>query len=269
MKPKYLLEIIIVSIIIAILFVVMFPKFQKAQHTAGVTKSLHDLSEIVKAIETVNRETTGEKRLQEVHQVWVKDLGEDRKPETLVTALAGFQNAKANPLRPSMIVGWGPYQHKELDALLTFDHRPPPSMLLSNNYEFNNEYLIETGVWRTFTKLVGRNPNSPTKTDTIAFDREAKFPYVGIARGPFFDPHIGNRETVQAETAYTFGRGGVAVFFRNDLVSDTHYVEYAPTNGVRSHGFVVYRSPAEQVANVTDFYPDFRGLPLPEGRIKR
>jgi type II secretory pathway pseudopilin PulG len=268
MKRKYIIEFLVAAVVIIVLFIAVFPKFQKAQHTAGVTKSLHDLSEIAKAMETVNQETTGEKRLKEIHQVWVKDLGEDRKSETLVTALAGFQNATSNPLRPSRIVGWGPYQHKELDALLTFDHRPPPSMLLLNNYEFKNEYLIETGAWRTFTKLIGRNPNSPTQYDTIAFDREAKLPYVGIARGPFFDPHIGRRETVQAETAYSFG-GGIAVFFRNDLVSDTHYVEYASTNGIRSHGYVVYRSPAGQIANVTDFYPDFRGLPLPEGRIKR
>lgn len=258
MKRKYIIEFLVAAAVLAVLFIVMLPKFQKAQHIAGVTKALHDLSEISKAIEIVNQQVTGEKRLTEVHQVWVRDLGEEATPEVVVTPLAGVQDGVMN-LRP--IVGWDPYQNKELMALLTFDYRPPPGMLLLNNYIFKNEYLIETGVWRTFTRVVGRNSHSPTRLDTIAFDREAKLPFVGIARGPFFDAHIGARKVATAETSFTFGHGSV-MYHRARLVSDTHYVEYNPTNGVRSHGYVVYRSPAGLIASVTEFYPDFRGLPI-------
>ncbi|MDP8244998.1 MAG: hypothetical protein P9L94_13005 [Candidatus Hinthialibacter antarcticus] len=261
MKRHHVIKLFAAAVVITLLSVVMLPKFQKAQHTAGVTKALHDLSEISKAIEIVNQQVTGEKRLTEVHQVYVRDNREDAKPEVLVTPLTGVQDSAMNSWQMSRIVGWGPYPNKELKALLTFDYRPPPGMLLVNNYIFKNEYLIETGVWRTFTREVGRNPHSPSRLDTIAFDREAKLPYVGIARGPYFDAHIGERKVATAETSFTFGRGSV-MYHRARLVSDTHYVEYDPTNGIRSHGYVVYRSPAGPVVSVTEYYPDFRGLPI-------
>ena len=263
MKRKYVIEFLVAAVVITILFIVMFPNFQKAQHTASVTKSLHDLSEFSKAIEIVNQNVSGEKRLNEIHQVWVQDMGEDAEPETLFTPLAGFRNATSLFIHPSPIVGWEPQQNKELDALLTFDLRPPPSMLLLNNHVFKNEYLIETGLWRKCLRQFGRNPNSPNQTDTLPFDKEARLPFVGIAKGPFFDAHIGERNVATAETSYTFGNSRID-YYRSDLISDTQLVEYNSTNGVRSHGYVVYRSPAGPVASITDVFPNFHGLPVPQ-----
>lgn len=263
MKKNFVIESLVAAVFITVLFIVMVPNFQKAQHTAGVTKSLHDLSEISKAIEIVNQNVSGEKRLNEIHQVWVRDMGEDAEPKTLFTPLAGFRNATSRIFDPFPIVGWEPQQNKELDALLTFDHRPPPSMLLLNNYVFKNEYVIETGLWRKFLRELGRNPNSLTLADTLPFDKEAKLPFVGIAKGPFFDAHIGEQNVATAETSFTFGQGRID-FYQIDLVSDTQTVEYNPTNGVRSHGYVVYRSPAGPVASITDVFPNYHRLPVPQ-----
>ncbi|MBZ0258414.1 hypothetical protein K8I31_20270 [bacterium] len=270
MKRKYIIEFFVAAVVITVLFIVMFPNFQKAQHTAGVTKSLHDLSEIAKAMETYNRASGGAGHVDEIHSMFIEDVDKNSPPKAWGLQLSDLDRSPiyTHYFRKDIYFPTHLTNGISITSQLDFDYRPPTSMLLLNNYEFKNKYVVETAIWRRFcTKYLYPAQRDLVKmnyTETYPFDAKGDIPYVGVARGPFFAPHIGERTYARPESP-SDGTSSNILIHLPQIVSDSHYVEYNPTNGVRSHGYVVYRSPAGPIADVTEyklarigFYPPTR-----------
>ncbi|MBZ0258415.1 hypothetical protein K8I31_20275 [bacterium] len=272
-KQKRVIEFTVASIIVVLLFVVMFPNFQKAQHSAGAAKSLHDLSEIAKAMEVFNQEASDKSTV--IQSLSIKDLGKDSEPGVWAYLLYEFNHL--NMEFPSSYFSRPPSAQtknaKKILSQLEFDYRPPKSMLLLNGHEFRNNYVVETGVWRRYAIRSGYQPNQyyvgVKRIETFPFDVKGAVPYIGAARGPYFDAHIGEIQIPKPETPYA-GSSRHPSTRSSRVVDDSHFVEYSPTNGVRSHGYVVYRSPAGPVADVTEYrHAQWRNSPLLRGAAQK
>lgn len=260
-RPKHLIEALLVVVVLAILLAVSIPSFFKAQHLSSVAKAMHDLKVISERMAAYNLDNPGLR--YEMHHTVINGRG-DNGADIHVSRL---QEARSGNLDP-----WS-FMFRSDDTLSTYEHHvslladlpaPPRAMLLRNGYEFINRYTVASGTWRQLERFRRFDINAPVNYDqTLPFDAQARLPFVGVMRGPYYDRHIGEQEFGQLPV-YIDLSGYPYETTASWLMSDTHHVEYSPTNGVRSHGYVVYRSSAESVKSVTDYYPDFRVWPVEE-----
>lgn len=235
-KPKHLIEALVVVVVLAILFAVMIPQFKQAQVSHYVTQAMTDLDAIADAARAYHLEhptvLPGQIYIRNERTSWFESVfayhaAELMKRRSVVPSHMQFERIE-------------PYFQQEL---IQPDSPNPRSYL--------NRYTLTSHAWRELQVKHGYGP----------------------IRGAYFPSGPGTVMQVQAPKTQPFETGesiewiGVAeglcdfthAFYANDAQrelnpydSDYRYVEYSPTNGLLSHGFVVYRSAPGDLTTTDD-----------------
>ncbi|MBI1388617.1 MAG: hypothetical protein GC154_09240 [bacterium] len=233
MKPRRVVEAVVVLFVLGLLFAVSLPQFMNAQVSARAARSLKDLAAIAQAMEAYNLDSPKTTRLQFVF------IPSDSTPESW--RLSG--NSFTYTINTGMSIGSSQayIQSASFTPYLTEIPEPPAYYAMPQKIELAGRYYVADYGWRSqdyqmkfkagFSMQIPGGPlNQP---DWLRLEAKEPRPYVGIGWGPCLDARILHLDETIAHT--------------NRRLSETdhpHYwVSYDPTNGIWSHGFAIHQSP--------------------------
>ncbi len=208
---KYLIECLIATIVLIILTLVMFPRFQNAQILAKVAKAKQDLADITKAMRAYNIDEEGY-GLQYVFIVG-NQAGtsiQSMNVGTLITPETGshdFYGLNSTTLPPTTLKPYlTSYPIPKLPLEIIGKHGNPHFYRVIRK----QERLNELNLWDT-----------PSLFPCILFEQSMDHEYLGMASGPFIEYTKNTMEPL------------------NGL---KYYLPYNPSNGIMSYGLIFYLS---------------------------
>lgn len=223
-------EILVVGVLLALLIVVMIPKFWRAQGVGRNVAMQQDMHEFIKAIRVYELG-----HLQHIAQVVLSGVTHEKKPTWRVETQHEIVEMKgAFFSRPIFATGLfhqeavarnypdvGSGQHTELSRSAPV---PKPFYLVPGSRSISGVYL--------FGRREIRQMNQPGTHHFIPgfswnyINPPGRFPlFLGIAKGPYVDLAV-------SKSPSTRGPGRLTM-------NSPRFVPYDPTNGIKSHGYTV------------------------------
>jgi type II secretory pathway pseudopilin PulG len=265
MKRKHIVEIAAALLIVAILFAVMVPQFIKAQQLTYVSRALRDMAAISQAMQAYNLDQASDAPAHRLQKALINNENHFYPNSPLHRIYTYNTDWKLTEDETFMRLPFRSTKETELlSPTYNVDEKPP----LKGNYRFRDGdyyavYFVASAPAIQMNKLLIPISSIEYAWRTQTFIKEKNSSaFVGYCRGPHYGLPKANSQNPQVihdldhwyqvtQSDVTKKVWGVTTFIDDE-------VEYSPTNGVESHGYVVYRSAAPATEDIDDYFPGLK-----------
>lgn len=254
------IEIFSAIFLVALLFVVMVPKFIKAQQHTYVSRALREMDAIARAMQAYNLDEARDAhgyRLQKAminyntsviptathHYLYPFDTDWKLMPDESFLHLPYRRLRTAAPLAP----------------IFNADAEPP---LEGKEGKYYGTYYVSSNPAIDIDQLLIPISSIEQSWHTKLFRNKRKSSaFIGYCRGPYFElaaPTQSNSQEIIKDNYFIVTQGDVLKKIWGAVSYFIESVEYNPTNGVESHGYVVFRSAAPATESISDYFPGLK-----------